>query len=172
MKPPCFLPRRSTGVKISSVLLRAAEDDDDVVTRSLRGDGSSRVQAAARSASWLPHTHTCRNVARIQNALPCVLGLVAAPRPGREAAERDETRLSSLLPPFVSRCTSGKQTVHGLVERPCIFRALCENSHPPFLPHSFSPPGCIRSRHRRFLLLPPSDQPSPRCLTGWMWWCY
>lgn len=106
----------------------------------------------ARSASWLPHTHTHAetraNVARIQNASSCVLGLVAAPRPGREAAERDLTRLSGLLPPFVSRCTSGKQTVHGLVERPCIFRALCENFHPPLssaflLParlHPLSPP--------------------------------
>lgn len=83
---------------------------------------------------------------------------------GREGG-RELVRLSSLLLSLTS--PAGNRPCTGLWSTdaftgPCV-RIFTPR---PFLPHSFSQPGCIRSHHRRryFLLLPPSKRPSPRWL--------
>lgn len=131
----------------------------------------------AHFASWLPHTHTHTHARACRNAHKrgaytkrfCLrVGTRRSSSPWEGSGGERERTGEALQSPFVSRLTSKKQTVHGLAEHWCIFRAPCENFHPRFplfLPHSFSQPGCIRSRRRRhFRLLPPSDQPSPRWL--------
>lgn len=132
----------------------------------------------ARSASSQPHTNARARIRkrtqtwRVYKMLspacwdsPQLLFL----RGKQQRERRRDLKLSSLLlslaSPAGNRPCTGLRSTNAF-SGPCV--RIFTPPHPPFLPHSFSQPGCIRfRRHRRhFLLLPPSDQPSRYWLAG------